>query len=166
MVKVAFREAVYARLAQYLADAFPDLPAGSVVRNPGNALQTNAIMPALNCFDGGQAPVDGQGTPPEIVLRMEWDVEGWVTAEQHADLMPALNDLHARVVEAMTPGDEIPLVTADGSVIGLWVEEGQMAPSAQTGLGSQDPVASFLQEFRIEVTRNRGEAFVELPDPD
>ncbi|ONG56971.1 hypothetical protein BKE38_05090 [Pseudoroseomonas deserti] len=135
----------------------------SIERNPTDELPSDAIFPALRCYDGphSQAPAPAVG---ETAYRMTWTVEGFVEAEFAGDapgLDAEMNALLARVIGAIILPEaalEIPL--ADGT-LELWGEDTAFDIERTGAATSEKAGIRFTQEFVFQVWTTRGNAFVE-----
>lgn len=165
MPRVPFREAVFAALHQHLQAAFPEMNDVERVieRNPKDELPSDAVFPALRCYDGphSQAPAPSVG---EVAYRMVWMVEGFVEAKAAGDapaLDAAMNALHARVIEAVIlPEAALEIALASGT-LELWGEDTSFDVDRAGSAISERASVRFTQEFTFQVWTNRGTAFVE-----
>jgi hypothetical protein len=165
MARTTFRDAVFEAMHRRLQDAFPELVGESAIaRNPANDVAESDAFPCLRCHDGPHINA-GMQVLGEATYHMTWTVEGCVVAprdDADAALDQQMNDLHARIIEAIvTTGALIEVPLVDG-----WLEiEAQDTEFNLTRLGvtaSERPTNLFSQEFALSVEVPRGTAYVDL----
>lgn len=162
MARLPLREAIFNALHQHLIAAFPDLTEDRVERNRTSEIGDKELLPRLIITDGGQAPTDVE-TPGEQEFLFEVEVQGHVSAPTDAEIGPAMNDLHARILEAMLPGEPI-LVLEVPFTRELWLEAADLTLDWIGVLESEVPGVSFTQGFTFRSQLPRGQAFVDLAD--
>jgi hypothetical protein len=165
MARIPFREAVFAGLHERLQAAFPEMNDAerSIERNPKDELPSDAIFPALRCYDGphSQAPAPAVG---EVAYRMVWMVEGFVEAEAAGDapdLDAAMNALHARLIEAIILPEGAIMVPLVNGTLELWGEDTSFDVDRAGAAVSERASVRFTQEFVFQVWTTRGNAYVE-----
>jgi hypothetical protein len=164
MARFSLREAVFSVMHDRLEAAFPDFSGfRAIERNPMNEIPSDYEFPCLRTVDGDHAVV-GSDLLGEITYQMDWFVTGAVqasAASEAGDLDAEMNDLQARIIEA---------VTTDGSLISVpltdgWLEirsdEGQFSLNRQGVQDSEFPSITFTQGIALTVEVHRGTAFVE-----
>ena len=162
MARHPLREVVYGALDRVVLTAFPEMSRDQVERNRVEDIDPDEPHPRFRLYDGDQAPTDEAG-PPEITYLFAWEAEGNVQVEDSAELGPALNEMHARLVEAVAPGEPIVVPLAEGA-LELWLEESDLRIEMFGAGDTEVPTGVFTAGFSFRVTVNRGEAFVETAD--